>query len=129
MTNEKIYTKAELYRMVIAMVNGEEIPENAKAPLIERMNKDIESTFRKSNSTNTKKNEATNAIVELIQTVLEAEPTRLFNATEITKALNFEYSVQKITSVLNREMVPTIAEKLIDKKKVYYRLAKSQEEI
>ena len=80
-------TKTEIYSKVIALVKGEAtLTDEDKSAIVERMEKDIESTAKKSGTSKAKENKDMTALVEKISDIL-AESENPMSIPEIMKAL------------------------------------------
>ena len=121
MTKTKKMTKKDYFNALKAI---DEVSKNAN--LVEFIDHELELLNRK-NLSDRKLSGNALANIELkkeIMEILANEPTRLFTATEIQKAMKDEYSNQRISALLKQLKEDGKVEKIEDKRKSFFKFAK-----
>ena len=121
MNTEKKMTKKDYFNALKAI---DEVSKNAN--LVEFIDHELELLNRK-NLSDRKLSGNALANIELkkeIMEILANEPTRLFTATEIQKAMKDEYSNQRISALLKQLKEDGKVEKIEDKRKSFFKFAK-----
>ena len=110
-------TKKEMFAKVVemAMVQGE-------VEIAEAMKHEIELLEKKTSKASKEKVAEQETVMELIMSALD-ELGKPATATEITRQLGFEYSVQRITSMLTKLVKAERVAKTEDKKTALFAIA------
>lgn len=114
-TNAKL-TNRKALEIAMKAVTDEEVKEKL-AKMIEALDK---KASKKSETRNTARIE----FADTIYALFKGEPNKVFSATDVARAFDFNYTVQKVTSGLTDLVADGKVTRIEDKKKKFYQLTK-----
>lgn len=127
MANSVKVTKAQRFSDIIALMNGEPTKfDTTPAIAVDVLNHEIELLARKNTSDKkpTAQQQKNDGIKSKIMDVLSADPTRLFTASEILKALDdADLSLPRVTALLKQMIEAKDVERIEEKRKAFFRMA------